>query len=367
MIKGFDRRLVEHFDWPIFWFVVVISVIGLANLYSATLNLPSNKYFITQCYWFVLGFIAAFGCCVFDYRLLERIAYPIYIITVLLLLFVLLKGRFISGSRRWIDLGIFSFQPSELAKIAIIITLAKYFHNREKTSPMGFFEFLKPLILIAVPTSLILLEPDLGTSLIVAFISFSIVMLAGIRWKTILVLAVAVAIILPLGWTFLIKDYQKRRVSGFLNPEADPLGAGYQQIQAKIAVGSGMIFGKGYMEGTQSKLQFLPKQHTDFIISNYSEEWGFFGSIVLLLLFGIFLIRGLSIAHAAKEKFGSLLSYGLCALFFWQIFINISMELGIMPVVGMTLPLLSYGGSSLLTNMIAVGLLLNVSMRRYLF
>jgi rod shape determining protein RodA len=367
MIRGFDRRLIEHFDWPIFWLTVIISLIGLANLYSATFNLPSDKYFINQCYWLLLGFTFCALIVLFDYRFLERIAYPLYIVMLLLLIFVLIKGRFVSGSKRWIDLGIFSFQPSEMAKLVMIFTLSKFFHNREKTSSMGFFEFLKPLFIIALPTVLILLEPDLGTSIVLLLISFTVICLAGIRWKTVLILAVAVAIVLPLGWNFLIKDYQKRRIRGFLNPEADPLGSGYQQIQSKIAVGSGILFGKGYLKGTQSKLQFLPKQHTDFIMSNYSEEWGFFGSMVLLLLFSVLLIRGLSVAYNAKEKFGALMSYGLCALFFWQIFINISMELGIMPVVGMTLPLMSYGGSSLITNLVAVGLLLNVSMRRYLF
>jgi len=365
MIKGFDRRLIEHFDWPVFWLVMSISFIGLFNLYSATLS--SSSHFLPQLYWFLIGIAAMFLATLIDYRVLERIAYPVYIIFILLLAFVLFKGKVVSGSRRWLDLGVFMFQPSELTKVVIIITLAKYFHAREKLGPMGFFELIPPLFLVSIPTVLILLEPDLGTSLIVLFISVSIILLAGVRWKTLVVVSLIVAIIIPLAWMFVLKDYQKGRVYSFLNPEEDPLGSGYQVIQSKIAVGSGLLFGKGYLKGTQSKLQFLPKQHTDFIMSNYSEEWGFVGSVILLFLFTLLVVRGLLVASGAKEKFGAMLAFGVGAFFFWQILINMGMELGLMPVVGMTLPLFSYGGSALITNLIAIGLLLNISMRRYMF
>ena len=367
MLKGFDRRLMEHFDWPIMWLVVTISIIGLFNLYSATFNLPSSKYFFSQLYWLLMAIAVVLLTISVDYRVLERIAYPLYVVLLLLLVFVLIKGRYISGSRRWIDLGIFSFQPSELAKIVVILAMAKYLQSREKVQSMGMLELILPAGLSCAIAVSILLEPDLGTAMLIVLISFSMLLIAGIRWKTFVALVIAFSVIVPISWMFILKDYQKQRVYGFLNPEKDPLGAGYQVIQSKIAVGSGLLFGKGYLEGTQSKLQFLPKQHTDFIMSNYSEEWGFFGSTVLLLLFGTFLFKCLSVAFNAKEKFGSLLAFGLCAFFFWQIFINIGMELGMLPVVGMTLPFFSYGGSSMITNMIAVGLVLNISMRRYMF
>lgn len=363
----FDKKLTGHFDWTILWLVLAVSVIGLFNLYSATFNLPSNKYFVTQLYWFILGFIAVFVAVVVDYRFFERITYPLYILFVLLLAFVLIKGRFISGSRRWIELGFFSLQPSELAKLAVIMTVAKFFQNREKLSLLNLGELILPMLIVFIPVVLILMEPDLGTSLLVALICGSMIMIIGIKKRTLIVIIVAIAIMVPFAWMFVIKDYQKSRVYAFLNPEKDPLGAGYQVIQSKIAVGSGMLIGKGYLNGTQSKLQFLPKQHTDFIMSNYSEEWGFFGSAILLLLLGGLVIKGLSVAYNAKERFGALLAFGLSAFFFWQIFINVGMELGMLPVVGMTLPLFSYGGSSLITNLIAAGLLMNISMRRYMF
>jgi rod shape determining protein RodA len=302
-----------------------------------------------------------------DYRLLERLAYPLYAIFTILLIIVLLKGRTILGAKRWIELGFFSFQPSELAKLVLIVALAKYFHARDKLGSLSLLELIVPIVIVGIPVGLILIEPDLGTALLSLFISASIILLVGIRWKTILVIAVVVAIVIPAAWMFVFKDYQKERIYTFLEPEKDPLGAGYQVIQSKIAVGSGLLLGKGYLKGTQSKLQFLPKQHTDFIMSNYSEEWGLLGTTVLLALFAMFVVKGMQIAMNAKEKFGSLLAFGLSAFFFWQIFVNIGMETGILPVVGVTLPLMSYGGSSLTTNLIAAGLLLNISMRRYMF
>lgn len=367
MIGGLDRRLIDHFDWPVFWLVITIIVIGLFNLFSATFHLSMQTYLVPQLYWFGLGMVALLFALVVDYRFLERIAYPAYIAVVALLAFVLFKGRLVSGARRWIDLGFFMVQPSELAKLVIIITLARYFHHRKRIGPLGFFELLIPGSLTAIPAFLILVEPDLGTALTISFISVSMILMSGVRWKAIVAILVTVAVLVPFAWMFVLKDYQKERVRTFLDPERDPLGSGYQVIQAKIAVGSGLFLGRGYLKGTQSKLQFLPKQHTDFIMSNYCEEWGFLGSIVLLFLFGMLLVRGIEVAANAKELFGSVLAYGITAFLFWQIFINIGMELGLLPVVGMTLPFFSYGGSSLMTNMFAAGLLLNVSMRRYMF
>jgi rod shape determining protein RodA len=367
VIKGFDRRLAEHFDWPLFWLVILISFIGLMNLFSATFSLSASTYFVPQVYWFLIGFAVMVLAFLFDYRLLERIAYPVFFIFIALLLFVLFRGRTILGAKRWIELGLFSFQPSELMKIVMIFTVAKFFHGRDRTGPLSFLELVVSSLLISVPLILILIEPDLGTALMLFFITFSMVLLVGVRWKALVVIAIVAAIALPGAWFFVLKDYQKERVYTFIDPEKDPLGSGYQVIQAKIAVGSGLVFGKGYLKGTQSKLQFLPKQHTDFIMSNFSEEWGFLGSLILMTLFGSLIIRGFKVAMNAKEKFGTLLAFGLTAFFFWQIFINIGMEIGLLPVVGVTLPFLSYGGSSLITNLIAVGLLLNISMRRYMF
>jgi rod shape determining protein RodA len=301
-----------------------------------------------------------------DYRHLGKLSYWVYLLSIILLVAVMFAGKMVYGSRRWLALGPLTFQPSELVKIAIILVLATYFHRRPQMEAMRLKDLIFPGILVMVPVALIIKQPDLGSGILVALVAASIILFVGVNWRTLMGCALTMFLLSPLIWHFL-KDYQRQRVLTFLNPEKDPLGAGYHILQSMIAVGSGQIWGKGFLEGTQSQLYFLPEQHTDFVFSVFAEEWGFVGSTVLLLFFTGLALWGLSVARDCKERFGHLLALGVTALIFWQIFINLCMVTGFLPVVGIPLPLFSYGGSSLVTTLLAVGFLLNIRMRRYLF
>jgi rod shape determining protein RodA len=263
-------------------------------------------------------------------------------------------------------MGPISFQPSEFVKISLILALAKFFHRPPSREGYSLRTLAFPFLLLVLPMVLILKQPDLGTAIILFLVFFSVLLFVKIRWSSLLALFVVGGSILPLVWRFL-KEYQKMRIVTFFNPDLDPLGSGYHLIQSKIAVGSGGIMGKGFMKGTQSKLGFLPEQQTDFIFSVLGEEWGLIGSLIVVLLYFGLILWGLRIAIQAKDRFGAILSFGVVAMLFWHTFINIGMVLGLMPVVGIPLPLLSYGGSFLVSTLIGMGLLFNVSMRRYLF
>ena len=300
-----------------------------------------------------------------NYKLLDRWAPVIYAMCMFLLLYVLLFGKHVAGAQRWIMMGPFSIQPSELAKIAVIIILARYYSKLANIGGLNLRELFTPFVLAIIPFFLIVKQPDLGTGMIVLLIAGSMTVFVKIERRSLLCIITSCTIAVPLVW-FLLKGYQKRRILTFLNPDRDPLGAGYHVIQSKIAIGSGMISGKGFLKGTQNALAFLPEQHTDFIFSVLAEEWGFIGAFILLCLFLIFIIWGLNIAYRCREPFGTIIAVGVTAMIFWQVFINIAMTMGLMPIVGVTLPFISYGGSSVITTMICVGLLLNISMRRFL-
>ncbi|MFP3866922.1 MAG: rod shape-determining protein RodA [Desulfobacteraceae bacterium] len=360
-----DRRLIHNFDWFLTGLVLVIAALGILNLYSAGLSQPlrqDSPVYVKQLYWLGIGFGLMLGTLMFDYRNLEKAAYPVFWLTVALLALVLVYGKMVSGSQRWLPLGPLSFQPSELTKLAIILALARHFSPRDQTTPLILRELLLPFMLAAIPFVLVVKQPDLGTSFLIALIAATMVLFVGVRWRALMVLGSSLLLLSPLLWLFL-KDYQRQRILTYLNPEGDPLGAGYHIIQSKIAVGSGLLWGKGFLEGTQSKLNFLPEQHTDFVFSVFAEEWGFAGSVFLLLLYMLLILWGLQISRECKERFGNLLALGVVAMIFWQIFINISMVTGMLPVVGITLPLFSYGGSSLISTLIGIGLLLNIRMR----
>jgi rod shape determining protein RodA len=367
-LKMFDRRLVQNFDWLLLALILVITGIGIVNLYSAGYNRTpggTSPVYLKQTYWLLVGLWVMFLTLTIDYRHLERLAYPLYILSIILLLAVMVGGKTVSGSKRWLGAGFFTFQPSELVKIALILVLARYFYRLAPEGPLHFKDILIPLVLILIPAALIAKQPDLGSAILVTLVGVSIILLVGVHWRTLLTGVLVLASALPAVWPFL-KEYQKQRVRIFLDPERDPLGAGYHIIQSKIAVGSGQFWGKGFLQGTQSQLHFLPEQHTDFVFSVFAEEWGFVGSAFLVLLYLGLSLWGLLIARNCKERFGQLLALGVTALLFWQVFINLCMVTGMMPVVGIPLPLFSYGGSSLVTTMLALGLLLNLRMRRFL-
>jgi len=364
----FDRRLLTHFDWLLLLLIVLITGIGMVNLFSATSTWdPSGTpVYVKQAYWLAIGLLIAFTVCSIDYRHLEYLGIPFYGINVALLLLVLLVGKTSMGATRWLDLGFFNLQPSEIMKIVIIITLARYFSEKGHAARHSLRELLVPFLLMGVPVALILKQPDLGTSMLLLFIGTTVILFSGIRRSALAVLSCCGLFAAAGGW-FMLHDYQKERIRTFLNPERDPLGSGYHIIQSKIAVGSGGFFGKGFMQGTQSQLSFLPERHTDFAFSVFAEEWGFSGSLLLLLLYLLVILVGIYISRRAGDRFGMYLALGVVAMLFWHIIINLGMVIGLLPVVGVPLPLFSYGGTSMVTTMIGVGLLLNVGMRRFMF
>lgn len=365
----FDRRLIENFDWGFLGVIFLICATGLVILYSAvTAGFNGDGVhvlFKKQAIWMGAGFVIMMGSLIIDFRELDKLNLFIYVLCIGLLVSTYLFGQMGGGSRRWLVLGAVRMQPSELMKISLIISLAAVYSDNVSQEGLGFRNLIRPAILCLIPFGLIVNQPDLGTGLLLLLIAASITLFVKVEKKVFYTLAGVGLSIVPLVWFFGLKEYQKGRILTFLDPDRDPLGAGYHIIQSKIAIGSGMITGKGFLEGTQNKLNFLPEQHTDFILSVLAEEWGLVGCGVLLILYFVLLFWGLNIAYACRNMFGSLLAFGITTMIFWQIFINIGMVMGLMPVVGVPLPLISYGGSSVVTNMVGFGILLNISMRKF--
>lgn len=363
-----DRRLFIHFDWTLLGLILIIAGIGILNLYSATatIEVSGTPYYLKQIFWLLIGMFMMVVIAFIEYRYFSDIAYLIYGIALILLIAVLVYGMITSGAQRWIRVGSLSFQPSELVKISLILALAKFFHHPPQPDGYTLKQLFIPFLFLLLPMILILKQPDLGTAIILLLVFFSILIFVKVRWSTLLTIGLVGGAAVPLLWHFL-KEYQKKRIITFFNPNLDPLGAGYHLIQSKIAIGSGGIFGKGFLKGTQCKLGFLPEQQTDFIFSALGEEWGLIGSLVVIGLYFVLILWGLRISIQAKDRFSAILAFGVVAMFFWHVFINIGMVLGIMPVVGIPLPFLSYGGSFIISTLIGMGLLINVSMRRYLF
>lgn len=365
----FDRRLLQNFDWVLLLVLIIIACISILNLYSATYpirNMGGLLIFHKQIYWYIIGFSIFFLMTTFNYYALERLAYLGYAACILLLIFVLVIGKISSGSQRWLHLGFISFQPSEITKLAIVLALAKFFREKGDKRYYRLRDLWQPLLLVAVPSLLIVKEPDLGGAMLLVVVAFSMVLFVRVYWKSLLILAGTAFSVTPFVWLGL-KGYQKTRILTFLRPGMDPLGAGYHINQSKIAIGSGLLWGKGFLKGTQTRLHFLPEQHTDFAFSVLAEEWGFIGSVVLLLLYLFLILWAIHIAKNSKDRFGSVMAIGLIAIVFWQVVINVGMVTGLLPVVGIPLVLFSYGGSSLVTTMAAMGLLMNISMRRFMF
>lgn len=364
-----DRRMIAHFDWPLFFLTLVFVGIGITTIYSANYNIAESHAGtlpMRQATWLGLGLIAMFIALSFDYHYIDRLAYPFYGAMLLLLVLVIVIGHSGGGSQRWIHLGFFRLQPSEPAKLAIVLLMAKYFQTDEP--PKGYYlrDLWVPFALVAPLVLLTLIQPDLGTAIILGVVFISMVLMGGLRIRSFACLAVAGLAFLPVAWQFL-KTYQRNRILTFLDPDRDPLGAGYHVIQSQIAIGSGKLFGKGFLHGTQNRLNFLPEQHTDFIFAVFSEEWGLIGCTVLLVLYFCMIAYSLRVVQRAKDRFGALLVFGMITIFFWHVTINVAMVTGIMPVVGVPLPLVSYGGSALASMMFAIGVIMNVSMRRYIF
>ena len=369
MATTVGKGLRDNFDWPLFVTVAAIAVIGVTNLYSATSAASSalSELYIQQIYWVTLGAGAAVLVVAIDYRHYERLGWWAYGVGIAMLVLVFLLAPEIRGSQRWIRIGSFSLQPSEMMKLILIVALAKYLHNDPKTDGRTLKDLVIPGLILALPMGLILLQPDLGTALILAFIFGSIMLLTNLKLRSVVTLAAAFVLSAPLTWTYLLQGYQRRRLTAFLHPEQDLLGIGWHAHQSIVAIGSGGLGGKGFMQGTQNQHRFLPDQHTDFPFPVWAEEQGFVGVALLFFLYVFLILWGLKVASQAKDRFGAVVAVGVSAFFFWHTVINLAMVSGLAPVVGVTLPLFSYGGSSVLTSMVGIGLLMNVSIRRFSF
>jgi rod shape determining protein RodA len=356
-------------DLNAIWVMVVLIAIGIVNLYSATFASAGGEaqFWKQQTMWFGIGSVCCGVVYFIHYRVLERFAYTAYALNILLLLAVLVVGKSVLGAKRWLGFGAFSIQPSEFMKITIAWTLAKYFHDDQYREYYDLKNLMIPLLLVAIPVLLVMAQPDLGTALIIMAVSASMILFVKVSPRLLITIAICLAVMGPVAYKFMLKDYQRQRIITFINPQSDPRGAGYNSIQSMIAVGSGQFLGKGYKKGTQSQLNFLPEHHTDFIFSVFSEEHGFLGFAVLLSLYLILLTNALKTSYGSNDKFGMLFAFGMASLFFWHVFINMGMTTGIMPIVGVPLPFLSYGGSFMLACMMAVTILTNIANKKSMF
>ena len=363
----FDRRIFQNFDWTLLALVLGICAVGIINIYSAGYSIGDRPFplYLKQIQWVLVGLAFMLFIYFIDYRVINEAAYIIYGISIVLLIIVFLHGYTMRGSQRWISIFGFTFQPSELMKLTVIMALARYFDDHKSHEPYNLKELFIPIVIVLLPFLLILKQPDLGTALVIIAVTATIIFFIGVNWKSLAIVGSAALILMPIGWHFL-KPYQKERLMTFLNPDNDPLGAGYHIIQSMIAVGSGGIFGKGFLMGSQTQLKFLPEQQTDFVFSVFAEEWGFIGAFILIVMFMCLILWGLKIALHSRDLLGTLLAFGITALISWEIFINMGMVLGIVPVVGIPLPFLSYGGSAMIVLMAMIGLLMNVSVRRFI-
>src|SRR5688572_6957618 len=358
----FERRLHHHIDWAMLVAILALCLIGLANIYSATGGF--TRIYYTQISGILLGLLALVICLSVDYRSLADKSHLIYLGILALLVYVLLFGAVRGGSRRWIDFGPLNLQPSEFAKAALALVLAKFF-GESRRGPLQRVDLVIAGAITAVPLFVISRQPDLGTAVTLLPVLFAVAYVAGMSMKIFGVLALAGVLLAPIAWQFALQDYQKERISTFLDPEQDARGAGYQQIQARITTGSGGPWGKGFQKGTQGQLRFLPVAHNDFIFSVLAEEQGFAGVIVALGLYLFVILRALESARLAKDRLGAYLVLGVLASFTFQVLYNITMSAGLAPVKGLTLPLMSYGGSSMIATLAGFGLILNVRMRRF--
>jgi rod shape determining protein RodA len=361
----FERRLYYHIDWALLIALLALCALGVAMIYSTTAD-PTrsmSRMYVTQLYAIVIGLGAMVFMLTLDYRTFTDKSHIIYIGLLALLVYVLFLGNVQMGARRWIALRGFNLQPSEFAKVGVALVLAKFFGENRGTP--AWTDLAIGGVLTLIPFALIAKEPDLGTAVTLLPVFLAVAYLAGMKMRIVGVLFLALLLAAPIAWKFALKDYQKSRVTTFLDPSQDAKGAGYQQIQARITVGSGGLTGKGFKQGTQGQLRFLPVAHNDFIFSVLAEEQGFAGVVVALGLYLFVILRALEAASLAKDRLGSYLVLGVLASFTFQVIYNVTMSAGLAPVKGLTLPLMSYGGSSMIATLAGFGLILNVRMRRF--
>ncbi|MBF0328904.1 MAG: rod shape-determining protein RodA [Nitrospirae bacterium] len=366
-----DRRLTKNFDWLTFAIIIALALIGISTIYSAT-RPPAgvgehSDFYLKQILWLTISIAALFVVVFFDYRWFYKFAYPLYGIGLMLLTIVLFAGRTSLGARRWLNIGPLSFQPSEFFRMMFIIAFSAYLVNRGEELK-GRLPASAIFVFALFPMILVIKQPDLGTAILLSALFVSLSLAKGISRRIMTAILVIGLVSIPffgnIAWDGL-KDYQKNRLIAFIDPEVDPAGIGYHIAQSKISIGSGGLTGKGYLKGTQGPLRFLPEKHTDFIFAVFAEEWGFSGSIFLVGIYLTLFLRGIDTAMKAKDEYGRLLATGVTSMFFVYFTVNIGMTLGMTPVVGVPLPFMSYGGTSLLSNFIAAGILISVRTRRF--
>ncbi|MGI9591040.1 MAG: rod shape-determining protein RodA [Myxococcota bacterium] len=365
-MMGFDRRSLQNFDWVLFGAVATLVTLGLTNLVSSTHGGAGVSDEVRrQLFSLGLGVLGLLVVVVIDYRHFERLALPVYFVSCGLLALTLVIAPITRGSQSWLLEG--RLQPAELAKLGMLLALARHFHRNPPGEVRRLRDLVQPALLIGLPVGLIVLQRDMGVAVLTLLIGSTYLAFVRIpkrAWAGVALLAIAA---LAGAWLCVFQPYQRERILDVIEPGRDPLASGYQVNQSRIAVGSGGLLGKGYREGTQTQLRFLPTQHTDFAFSVWAEEWGFVGSVAMLSVYAFLLVWGLVIARNAKDPFGSLLAIGVVGTLFWPAVLNVGMVLGVAPVIGVPLPFISYGGSALVVTLLSVGLLLNVSLRRWVF
>ncbi|MBN2195577.1 MAG: rod shape-determining protein RodA [Polyangiaceae bacterium] len=368
---GLSSRSGVQIDWALMTGVVAVATMGVVNLYSATspyigagARAGLADVYVSQIYWLVVGMLAGILVAAIDYRQYERLAYPLYAAGILSLCLVFVLGADTRGARRWIELGGFTFQPSEFMKVILVLVLAKFLHDDPKTEPRTLIDLLPAVVFTLVPVALVMVQPDLGTSLIYLSTAMTMISMSKIRPRAVITLAGLGSAAAFLLWSYGMHGYQRDRITSFLDPEADKTGTGWHALQSRIAIGNGGLWGEGFMQGTQNQFGFLPDQFSDFPLAVFAEDWGLLGGLVLLGTYAFLCIWAINVASQAKDRFGAGVSVGVGSIVFWHTLANAGMAMGILPVVGITLPLFSYGGSSLVTSLIAFGLLMGVSMRR---
>lgn len=358
-----DRSQIKNIDWALVTFLLLNSFIGVAAIYSSSHYLPGN-YYLKQIIWIIISFLALFLFASIDYKFLVAYSYYFYGLFIVLLIWILFFGKFVAGARSWIKFPFFQAQPSELIKVILILLLASIFANYRKPD-LTWSKLFFCGSLVVIPLVLVCLQPDLGTASSYIPILLAAIFLAGLNRKILIFMLILALLFGLVGWNLGLKDYQKKRLKTLVFPDKDPLGAGYHIQQSKIAVGSGGFLGKGYKKGTQSQLKFLPARHTDFIFSVIGEEFGFLGILAVLLSYFLLLSRLFLAVKDSRDREGVYIIFMVAVMIASQFFINILMVIGFFPIAGIPLPLLSYGGSSLLTTYLAVSLVLNVKMRRF--
>jgi rod shape determining protein RodA len=379
-----ERRMMPHVPWGLLGTAIVISLIGIWNLASAS-RAPHAAVWTSQALYLCFGLVAVVAIALIDYRLMQRLVVPIYVVNLLMLVALRFIGHTAKGAESWIALGPIRVQPAEFMKIGMVMALSMFFFRYDhKPQDEGYslVRLAASGALAIVPILIVLVQPDLGTALMMVFTATTMILFARVRWWVVGIMVAGLLAGALVLWNDYVRDqpeprqtivrhflkgHQDKRISSWLYPEADLKGASYHAMQSKIAVGSGGLTGKGWMKGTQTGLFFLPEQHTDFIFSVWAEEHGFLFSLGLLVLYGLMLIFALGVAFNARDRFGAFVAVGIAAMIFWQVFENIGMVTGLLPVTGITLPLMSYGGSSMLSVFIGIGLLCNINMRRHIF